>query len=662
MKKTSKLLLTVLAVMLLSVALTVFASANTGINALYVDAETAESENDLGSVKWYPATDGSYYLFLPAGTDRSELTVWFTADGEVLCNGEKLISGEKTSVFAEGESFTLTCGAESYKVIVMTADNSGTIYINTESGNMDAVHNDKSYKEPGEILILDENGEVQYDGVLDYIKGRGNSTWTHPKKPYNIKLDKKTDLFGLGKDKSWCLLSNHSDSSLIKNRVVFDLARNLGVDFTTDSYNVNLYLNGEYAGLYLMTEKVDIGENRVDIFDLEGKTEEVNDKDLEDYPLGGKQNSSAKSNIKYAEIPNNPSNITGGYLLETEKTNRYKNEVSGFVTDRGQAIVVKNPEYASKAQVEYISSFYQDFEDALYSGTGYNGKGKHYSYYMDMDSLARVYLLLEFTSNFDGCSSSFFLYKDVDGKLKAGPAWDYDLSLGYSAPNNLINHVPNMGDPNLLYIQTCFIGNHAENKKSLLGQAFTHNDFQEKVQKLWTEKLIGLYPEFRSEIEAAKTSMKSSAAMNAIRWNIFGTTSTDTISNKYNSYIDNILKFTDARREFLGDAYSYDTYFVKYDIGEYGSAIVHDSTLYSKGSTATVLSAPEATSTNRIFSYWSTKPDGLGDKYEAGDKITVTDNVTLFAQWEDNGFFARIINAIRSFFERISEFFKNLFS
>ncbi|MBR5233428.1 MAG: CotH kinase family protein [Clostridia bacterium] len=660
MKKITKSLITLITVMILSTILLVSASAE-NITTFSVDADSAQSAMDRGAVKWYQAED-TYYLFLPTGTDTSDMTVWFNADADVFCNGTQLINGEKTSVFAEGTDFVLTCGATEYKLKLLVADSIGTIYLTTESGNMAAVHADKSHKEPGEITILNKDGEVQYDGVLDSIKGRGNSTWKADKKPYNIKLDEKADLFGMGKHKSWCLLSNPSDPSLIRNELCFDFARAIGLSTTTDSYQVNLYLNGEYAGVYLVTEKVDIGENRIDIYDLEGETEDVNEKDLDEYDLGGKQNSKDFGSIKYAQIPKNPDEITGGYLLETEKIYRYVNEASGFITKIGQSIVVKTPEYASKAQVEYISKYYQDFEDALYSDTGYNMKGKHYSDYIDAESLARIYILLEFTANFDGCSSSFFLYKDVGGKLTVGPAWDFDSSLSQHQSNDLINHVPDVADPELLYVQTCFIGNHAENRKSLLAQAFSHDDFHKLVEKVWAEEFEAYYPTFLEEIGNASESVRSSLVMNAIRWETLGTTKDiETINKRYTDHINEIRNYAETRYPFLQNAYKTDTYFVKYNVGANGATLVHDKTVYEQDSTAVILDAPDSNAKNLKFAYWSTEPNGLGETYKAGDEIIMTDNVNLFAHWEEPGFIERFFDSIRSLFENIFKFFTDFF-
>ncbi len=661
MKKALKLIFIIFVFTLLfsCVAVSVFAS-NDGITSFAIEADGAENANELGAIHWFKATDGKYYIFLPSGVSKSSLTVWFDASADVTCGETKLTSGEATTVFASGDNFVLKCADKTYSVVIMESTGAGTIYVNTESGNMESVHADKSHKEPGEILILNNSGEVQYDGELDYIKGRGNSTWLLDKKPYNIKLESKADLFGMGKHKSWCLLSNGGDLSAIRNQLAYDLARNLGLDVTSETYQCNLYLNGEYAGLYLVTEKVDIGENRVDIYDLEGATEDVNRMDLDEYPLAGKQNSREFDSIKYADIHNDPDEITGGYLLETEKIYRYVNEASGFITKIGQPVVVKTPEYASKEQVKYISGYYQEFEDALYSPTGYNDEGKHYSEYIDVESFARIYVLLEFSANFDGCSSSFYMYKDVGGKLIAGPAWDYDLGFGVAMSNDLINHVANVGDPSLMYIQTCFIGNHAENKNALLAQAFTHMDFQDAVENVWANEFNDYYNTFRSNVEKFRDVAYTSTLMNSIRWNSFGTTDVNTITSHYYGHVGVIANYIDQRYPVLDRAYAKDTCFIKYDIGKYGKALVQDATSYDLGAEVTIANAPVSNTKDINFAHWSTNPDGTGEQFKPGDTIILTETTNLYAQWEDKNFITKIFRLLREFFEKIKALFENI--
>lgn len=665
MKKYVKFLLAAVILSLLAAVFCLTAYAEGGITQFAVNTEEASDASELGAVNWYknPA-DGKYYIFLPNGSDGSDMTVWFSADEAVLCGGTQLVSGQTTDVFAGGGNFVLTSGGNTYNVCVLKADGIGTMYINTESGSLSKVHADKEYKEPGTILIVDENGKVVYNGALDYIKGRGNSTWLQDKKPYNIKLNKKTDLFGMGKSKKWCLLANVDDSTMIRTSVVNDFAMQLGDEVTSDTVHLNMYVNGNYEGVYLLTEKVEIDDNRVEIYDLEDEMEKVNDADLDTYKLAGAQNSREWGSIKYAEIPNNPENITGGYLLELEKIYRYVNEPSGFITNIGQAVVVKEPEFASKAQVEYISAYYQEFEEALYSGTGYNSLGKHYSEYIDVESLARIYIIEEFGANFDGCSSSFYLYKDIDGKLVADPLWDVALTLGRGGSNDLINHVKSTTDPSILYIQTCFIGNHQEGRKGLLAQAFSHEDFRAEVQRIWNDGVKSNINTMYSNIDLYSELVRSSVAMNAVRWNTFGSMDIKTIDSRYTNEVNVVRNYINARYPFLSEAYSTDTYFVMYDGGEYAASLANDTKLYKSGDKATVLSAPASNDKLTVFDCWTTNPDGTGTKYKAGDAITVNGNVKLYAQWKAdmslNAIIYRIFAPLIRLFTKLNEFFKGI--
>ena len=130
--------------------------------------------------------------------------------------------------------------------------------------------------------MLNVEGEPIYDGKLEQIKGRGNSTWQlADKKPYQIKLKKKTDLLESGdvsnKNKTWVLLANAFDGSSMRNMISCSLARDIGVKSSVEFRPVDLYYDGEYRGTYLLTEKVQINAGRVDIANLEEENEEVNE-------------------------------------------------------------------------------------------------------------------------------------------------------------------------------------------------------------------------------------------------------------------------------------------------------------------------------------------------------------------------------------------------
>lgn len=103
---------------------------------------------------------------------------------------------------------------------------------------------------------------------LAYVRGRGNVTWTTDKKPYKLKLDKKADLLGMGKNKHWALLANRFDGSMLRNRLVSYIGTRLGLDYTPKMLPVDLVINGEYAGSYFLSETVRIGSSRVDIDEL----------------------------------------------------------------------------------------------------------------------------------------------------------------------------------------------------------------------------------------------------------------------------------------------------------------------------------------------------------------------------------------------------------
>lgn len=660
MKKILKVpLLIAVAVTLLCLAAFSAGAADAGLTSLSVSDFRQNGTAVSEKVVWFrEPTGGRYYLFLPTGADTSALRVTFAADAAVTCDGQALSNGEVTDSLGEGEH-TLQCGENVYGLTVLVAGELPTIYIDTQSGTLEKVHANKNYKEPGTAFILNSDGSVEYADELDYIKGRGNSTWkSNDKKSYNIKLASKADLFGLGKSKKWSLLANRSDASMIRNTLAFSLGEELGLPYVMASEYFNFYVNGEYQGVYQLTEKVEIDEKRVDIFNLNDATEEVNEKDLEEYPLAGAQKSMEWDTYKYADIPNDPEEIEGGYLLELEKLYRYPEEASGFVTERGQAVVIKEPEYATKKQASYISSYYQEFEDALYAPDGYNQYGRHYSEYVDMDSFAEIYILLEFTQNFDGCSSSFFLSKDVDGKLVFSPPWDYDLGFGVHMPNDLINHVPDVADPSIFYIRTCFIGNHNERAYGLLAQAFRHNDFQERVSEIWEEKFGGCYEDLKSNIDSFSGLLQEPVYADSVRWNIFGTTDRETILSSHRAHVDAIRSFVDTRYQFLDAAMAKDTYFVKYDIGEYGAALVNDSTQYKAGDRAVVKSVTPVNNVKYLlFLGWADTPDG-NVKYQPGDEIEITGNTVLYARWsfdpDKNIAVQTLIDLVNELFARLS--------
>lgn len=534
----------------------------TSDNALWVDGSSYSKNNSLDAIKWhYESREGRYYLYLPSSADLEHLTIWHSFSNTLYVNGTKVENGETTNVFANAGKFTLKAGSAEYKLTVMKSENINTMFITTKSGNLDAVNASKSNKDSGEIVYVDKKGKAQQVG-LDQIKGRGNSSWEAAQKlfykyPYNIKLSSKTKLFGMAKSKKWCLLANDFDQSLIRNKFVFDLAEDAGLAYTPDSEFADVYQNGRYIGNYLVTSKVEVDSNRVDIYDLEGATEDVNSKALEDYSRGGTTSGASAGTYKYYNIPNNPEDITGGYLLEFELDERYPDEASGFVSSRRQQVVMKSPEFASKAQVEYIRDYYQKMENAVYSADGYNSDGVYYTDYLDIESAAKMYIIEELTMENDANATSFYCYKDTNDKIHFGPAWDFDWGIGGYNRKELL-------DTNYLYVQNKTIYNN-KTQKCFLAALCTHADFMAEVARVWEEDFYPLLQVSMGEKTAYSDNVLSiaqygalveaSANMNFNKFKFLGTTywgstytgSTFAANVEYvNSFVKKRIAFLDS--------------------------------------------------------------------------------------------------------------------
>ena len=295
------------------------------------------------------------------------------------------------------------------------------------------------------------DSSVLYDGELE-IKGRGNSTWQADKKPYKIKLDTKTNLLGMGKNKHWVLLSNPYDSSLSRNKLIYDLAADMGLD-TMSCQWVDVVLNGKVVGNYLLCEHVRVGDTRVDITNWDDIAEDTakaiynaNKKtmtkaerdelaelmeDNMDWVTDGfiTYKGQTYTISDYYELPK----TNGGYLLEG-----YEAEEPYFVSDGGYSVSVSSPEGIGKGMLTEINRYYSDFEKAALSSDFFaiiNGHKVRYTELADLQSLAKYALVNEVFQNQDFMRRSTYMYKDVDGKLIFGPVWDLDNSSDNSSTN-----------------------------------------------------------------------------------------------------------------------------------------------------------------------------------------------------------------------------------
>ena len=526
MKKSCSVFLAILLTLLCAVP--AFA-ASTGIEVLKINPYGG-AEADMDTISWF-ASSSIYFLFLPADTDPATAKVYFDAAGDVTLDGEAIASGDTAALFTAG-THTLSCGSMTYRLTVCFSANIPAVYLTTESGSLSYIHASKDNKEKGNIRIY-ENGVLTLDSALKQIKGRGNASWGAPKKPYNIKFDKKTNLFGMGKAKKWTLLANYYDDSLLRNVYGWELAKAFGLYYTSEYQHVDLYVNGAYLGNYVICESVEIDSERIDLNDLDKANEDANpDLDLDSLPQVGTgsngtiQSGTEKGSAKWIDIPNSPENINGGYLLEYEYADRYNAEPSGFVTDNGQPVVIKSPELASEAEVMYIRTLVNDATNALYASSGRNAAGKHYSEYFDLESLVNMYILQEISANIDAGFTSLFLYKAQNSdKLIVSPVWDMDHAFG----DEIVRFGVNNGDPNVWWTNS--LGNPLP---TIFNAAFRHDDFKQAVRLRWAE----LNETNKITNAAAKTELMSetlaaSAKMNLIRWHTSVAANPSSADNRY---------------------------------------------------------------------------------------------------------------------------------
>lgn len=235
------------------------------------------------------------------------------------------------------------------------------------------------------------------------IRGRGNSTMVAVpgKKSYQVKFTEKQSVAGLPPSKTWVLLANYLDRSQLRNWTAMQIAEATGLAWTPQSAWVELYFNGDYAGVYQVFEKIDVGKNKVAIHEL---TPQVTGGDA----------------------------ITGGYLLQLDITdNPGKDQWS---TPHGMHVVVQRPqvEDSNDAQFAYIRDHVNRFEAALFSADFTNPESG-YRAYLDVDSFIDLWIVQELTANTDAYTGSLYFFKKRgDPKLYFGPAWDFDTSLGSS--------------------------------------------------------------------------------------------------------------------------------------------------------------------------------------------------------------------------------------
>lgn len=522
---------------------------------------SSDGSKGLDAIAWYKQENKnySYYLFLPGNVEISSLKIGFTGVDTITIDGKKIHNGDSVGFLESGEKYTLIAGKKYTLHVMQGSAGYPAVYITTESGKLTQIHKHKDNKETGNMLFIDAEGVTEYDGSLKYIKMRGNSSTTFKKKNYQIKLTDGTNLAEMGKNKTWVLTGNSRDKSLLRNQITLDMAEYAGLSYTPEHLFAELYINHEYMGFYLFGEKAMIDDDRVNVTNLEEETENLNEKDLSEYKLVGSK-SAQPGKYKAYDIPNEPDDITGGYLVEFESyAVRYGDNASVYHSTHKNTLAIKSPEYCSVAQMEYISKYLQSFENAIFASDGVDpDTGKHYAELVDFDSLVNKYLIEEVSKNYDGNSSSMFFYKDrdaVDPLMYAGPCWDYDSAYASYAREDNAKKV--------LTGEKLWIGN-ATGQKYWWPALYKQSDFYEAMTQRYHDVfqkainiLLGTETDETGKllsIDAYVEKIQESADMNFARWPIMKNSSTVAqTGNTFEKNITYLKSFLEERKSFLDE-------------------------------------------------------------------------------------------------------------
>jgi hypothetical protein len=388
-----------------------------------------------------------------------------------------------------------------------------TFYINTV--NKAPITSTDIYV-PGFLTVVSSDTSEVFKADTIEIRGRGNSTWNFAKKPYRIKFEKKRKLLNMhAKAKSWVLLANHADKTLIRNAVAFEIGKFLGMEFTPSVRFADVVLNGVFLGNYMVTDQVEVGGDRV----------EVDKQDSTDIT---------------------EPNITGGYLLEIDGFASL--EPLWFSTGKGVDITMKYPdeEDINVQQLNYIKNFTNSFETTLFSET-YTDQVKGYRTLIDTTSFIDWYIASELTGNPD-CFWSTYLYKKRNiQKFFYGPLWDYDIAF---------NNDNRLGDA----LQKRMLTYAFQNKTWITRQS-TDAWFINKVNQRWDELLKqGIVTHLNNYVDSLNILINQSQTKNFEKWPVLNTR----VYNEqflFPTYIEGVnflKKYIEDRASFLTTSFAQD--------------------------------------------------------------------------------------------------------
>ena len=466
------------------------------IGMLSVPAFAASGSTSLSGVSFYVEANEEVGLQSNIKVDMSTVT----GVGTIYLPGS--VDPEKVFLSWDNSNVTVSKGSTSYnsgEVPIPSAD--GSIRYKVKKGALIKYYTFKTYQgsadvEPMFLELNEELGTIKamnsdsdhetscygtakigdVDGAIS-IKGRGNSTWIMPKKPYNITFYKndeyakkvKVSLVDGVKAKKWTLLANYFDTSLIRNKIALDLANDMEIGL--ESKFVDLWMNGEYLGNYLLTPKKDYNTPDDGYFlendhqPIENEEEQFEFPNIHVMPL--------KHNIINVDIGDDAADA--GENLET---------VKAWFTEAWNAVL------------DYDSEDYQN--------------------YFDMESWAKMFLMFEVSKTYDCYAGNILMHRDgltASDKLYAGPAWDYDIAFGRTLHKFLVG----VTEPMQLNAEGWYnesIGySVVDEPVSILQGLGRHESFMKKVAEVYNEN-IAAFEAIDGNITKQTELVRDSAMMN----------------------------------------------------------------------------------------------------------------------------------------------------
>lgn len=334
-----------------------------------------------------------YYMFLPSYAEGEKARFCTNPIYDVFLDGQMLKQDQSCAVVPVETKLDMhfqSLGNEGDETVTFVrSENVATMYLDFPSRSMEHIHAQKGNTEPASVRLYTKDGVLDYIGSAESVQGRGNATWEAEKKSYSIRLSGEADLLEMGRAQRWVLLANAYDASHIRNKVAYDTAAAATAAFSPETAWVDLYVNGEYAGLYLLSERNEVHPERV-------------------------------------QLPEEDS-----FLVSLEFPYRLQDQGYPYVkTDKGLALRIH---HCSIGQQE-LNALWQSVENAVLAEDGIDpATGKHWEELIDLDSWAHKYLQEELFGNYDAGSISQFFYCDLSEpipKVHAGPIWDFDNSMG----------------------------------------------------------------------------------------------------------------------------------------------------------------------------------------------------------------------------------------